>query len=371
VKLQHQLMVFLALTMLITPAKQAWANMAAPWDPAVPVGEPLEGLANIWITAEELSFDLLGLAEDGLSYKVSATYQLENKGALIKNKLVFIAPGVKEATVLFDGKMLTHRLEQEFPIPDEWAAPETSPGLWQNDPLPIRYLGISMGDKEERITKGLTFYGNFTPGLHELTVKYTAYAGRFHGSAATIVYQVPYVLSPARSWAGFGKLIMHIKWPDSWQLAASLPMTCKPGICDAVYEGLPEDDLVISLGPTIEAWRLTAAEAAPLFGMFLGLILSLIIGRRLGKAAPTGSKLKDTVRTLGYISVAMVSTCVLVVVISLVTSNLLIEELNLSRTYSYSKMMGTILLTPAAGAVSMLMTPLVAVFTARRKAKLA
>src|SRR5947208_1158646 len=93
-------LVLLALVILSVPAE---ANVGRRDRPADRNGEPT-GLHEIAIEHEELSFDLRPLASDGPA-QVSATYQLDNRGAAsVRAPLVFVS-GISriDGRVTFDG----------------------------------------------------------------------------------------------------------------------------------------------------------------------------------------------------------------------------------------------------------------------------
>ena len=152
----------------------ASANMGPPWVEGYPVGEPLGALAEIAIVEEDLTIDLLPLAETGREYEVSAVYRLHNHGPEAEVELLFVSPGVTSARVALDDKPLEFTREENVPVPPEWAAPERSPALaGENDEgWEIYYHGFR-GEQRE-FYYALRFRAAIPSGDHELAVRYQA-----------------------------------------------------------------------------------------------------------------------------------------------------------------------------------------------------
>lgn len=273
--------------LLAAPRTAAWANMAAPPDPrtvraGTPLTEPMGGLRDVFIEHETLTFDLRPI-EDGHLARVDAIYRVRNDGPARTLDLVFIADGLTSGatTVSVDGRPLPRRQGTAGALPPNWRAPATTPALDSaNGPLP--YAPGPEGT--------LSFQVPLAEGRHEIHVSYPVRATAYSVNDLTPIWQFGYVLAPARSWGGFGRLEVRVHAPRGWRLATEPSLREQDGAWVGRWDGLPADAISLSLqrpppssGPWYLLWAAASAVALALVGR-LGWIAGRALGRR-GKSA--------------------------------------------------------------------------------------
>jgi hypothetical protein len=259
-------MVRLVIVALILVAADAHANVGRRDFPGMRSTEP-GGLRAIAIEREELTFDLRGLAtHDGA--RISATYHLDNRGSAITAPLVFVGGSDRRGSlaVTLDGRDVNGGIDARVDVasfPQTWRAPVTTPSLDGDEPIgygadpPAAY----------------SFTIEITPGRHTLQVIYTGAAERTktHGDA-TILWQLGYVLAPARDWGSFGTLDVTAHVPPGWRVAVSPPLERTGDTLRGRFTGLPGDSIGIT----------TQAEAGVLHTILVivrpVLLLAAILG---------------------------------------------------------------------------------------------
>lgn len=228
---------------LAVVAGSAQANVGAPSSSGTRATEPI-GLGEIAIEREQLSFDLRPLGRDGLA-KVSAVYQLENRGAAtVTASLVFVSGApIHRSAVTFDrspvpGETLSEA--QVAALPPSWNGPISTPAIGGGDPLPY--------DTEDG--DALAFTLAIPPGRHELAVRFEPLAqwDRSMGRG-TLLHQLGYVLAPARDWGSFGTLEVSIEVPPGWRAATSPALSRTGDTLRGRFAGLPAD----TIGITVQA----------------------------------------------------------------------------------------------------------------------
>jgi len=235
----------------------ARADAASPWQAGDVIGEPTGAVAYVAITHEDLAFDLRPLA-DAKPVRVSATYQLRNDSTATKAPLVFLADhaltGASDFTVAFDGSPLRATPTTLTRLPDAWKPPPATPSL--NNGEEIQY--------SSRPGTAFAFTAVIPPGSHRLAVAYDVLPGSFNARDAAIVWQIGYVLAPARQWASFGDLSVSVRLPSGWR-ARALPELARVGdTLVGQFSGLPADSLAISAAfpqdphvMSLQAWTAT------------------------------------------------------------------------------------------------------------------
>ena len=250
----------------------ARADAASPWQTGDVIGEPTGAVAHVAITHEDLAFDLRPLA-DAQPVLVSATYQLRNDSAATTAPLVFLADhaltGASDFTVAFDGSPLQATPTTLTRLPNAWKPPATTPSLDHGEE--IQY--------SSRPGTAFAFTAVIPPGSHRLAVAYDVLPGNFSAREAAIVWQIGYVLSPARQWASFGDLSISARLPSGWR-ARALPELVRMGdTLVGQFSGLPADSLAISAAYpedphllSVQAWLATQ------WPLFVILLLITAIG---------------------------------------------------------------------------------------------
>ncbi|HSK05155.1 MAG TPA: hypothetical protein VK932_28090 [Kofleriaceae bacterium] len=231
---------FVLLSALVTAAMApvpVEANVGAPWWGGTPAGEPL-GIDAIHIAREDLVIDLRPLATAGGLVSVAATYHLDNPSAEKHLDLVFATGSIDVAfQVTLDGRPVPSTATSGASLPESWRPPRTTP-LFDDGELPYELRG-------EAIPVG--FRIDVPPGRHALAISYRADAVRYHRGDPTILRQFAYVLSPARTWAGFGGLDVTIHVPPGWRAAVTPAMPRERDTLRAAFAAIPADAIAITV----------------------------------------------------------------------------------------------------------------------------
>lgn len=250
------------LLLLLSAAAGARANMAARQPASRPGDAPHEpegGLKSERILSETLVLDMRPLKERRPAV-VEATYVVNNDAGEHSLELVFVAASMRpgaawvwkgykwspvqgrpeaERGVWLDGRPVeASAAADETGLPAAWAPPSTTPGLKPGQgALPFKSEGSGT----------LSFRVTLTPGRHELRVRYEARPGAYADARSDAVYwQLGYVLSPAREWAGFGGLDAKVLLPAGWSAASRPEMRREGDALVAHWDGLPADTLAVT-----------------------------------------------------------------------------------------------------------------------------
>ena len=182
------------------------------------------------------------------------------------------------------------------------------------------------------------------------------------------MYQVGYVLSPAKSWRSFGDLKLTLKVPEGWAFASSLPLEASAGGFAATFDGLPADNLALSLQPPLDQSALTGAAALPIVALVLALLQAVFAGRAVAlRVHRKNSRHAAVVAiTLAVMVLAAIATGFAVSLADIFGTELF-ETQHLSSNYRYGRSMGTwLLVVPGGVMLSLLLVPLsVGVFMRR------
>jgi hypothetical protein len=273
--------------LLAAPRTAAWANMAAPPDPrtlraGTPLTEPMGGLRDVFIEHETLTFDLRPIEEAKLA-RVEAVYRVRNDGPARTLDLLFVADGLTSGatTVSVDGRPVARRPGTADELPPNWRAPATTPALDSGEPLP--YAPGPEGT--------LSFQVQLAAGRHEIRVSYPVRATAYSVNDLTPIWQFGYVLAPARSWGGFGRLEVRVEAPRGWRVATEPALREEDGAWVGRWDGLPADAISLSLqrpppssGPWYLLWAAASAVGLALIG-WLGWVIGRALGRRGRSAA--------------------------------------------------------------------------------------
>jgi hypothetical protein len=269
-----------ALLVLVALTATASANVARAVFPGTPAGEP-NGLRDIAIAREELVIDLHALA-DGPFGHVHATYHLVNRGAEQREPLVFVSGTHDERaagiTVQLDGHAVeTMPQADQRSLSVAWHPPDTTPDFDGG----TRWYGV---DKPTL----LGFVATIPAGEHTLEVDADVSPALDRRSGDVLVWQLAYVLAPARDWGGFGTLDLTVRIPDDWELA----ITPSIDAGHATFDKLPADAIAL----TTRA-RVGTLHRALAIGLPIGVIVAIVAGiaalialgrRRRGSIASSG-----------------------------------------------------------------------------------
>ena len=246
----------IALFLLAIPRATAWANMAAPPDPQTvhagsSVGDPMGGLRDVVVERETLRFDLRPLAE-GKPVLVEAAYRVRNDGAARALDLLFVADGLARGAtrVTVDGRAVASRQGVAGALPPSWRPPATTPAF-DSAGATLPYQSRREGT--------LAFNVQLPAGRHEIRVRYPADATAYSVNDLTPVWQLGYVLAPARDWGGFGEIDVRVEAPHGWRVRTEPALRREGDALVGAWNGLPADAISISAQkpePSSSPWYL-------------------------------------------------------------------------------------------------------------------
>lgn len=275
----------ITLLLLSVPRAAAWANMAEPPEPYTVragsrVGEPAGGLRDVFIEHEALRFDLRPLAK-GRPVWVEAVYRVRNDGPARALDLLFVANGLARGatSVTVDGHPVSATPGAAGALPPTWRAPATTPGFdFDTSGSTLAY--------EPRGEGTLSFRVQLPAGRHQIRVRYPAEASVHSVNRLTPVWQLGYVLAPARDWGGFGGMEVRVEAPQGWQVLTEPALRQEGGALVGAWNHLPADALSISSKkpePPADPWYLLwfVLTGAGLAGIgWAGRKLGISLGRR-------------------------------------------------------------------------------------------
>ncbi|HWO17203.1 MAG TPA: hypothetical protein VNO30_00445 [Kofleriaceae bacterium] len=225
---------------VVLAAARADANMGQPWRGGSRAGEPEvagEGISAVRIAREELVIDLRPLADDGLA-AVTATYHLDNPADARHLDLVFAAGSdAADFRVALDGRPVPLASPWGTTLPASWGPPASTPDF-DGGELTYHLKDNAMPAR---------FSLDVPPGRHDLAVSYRADAVRYYRGEPTIVRQLAYVLSPARTWAGFGGLDVTVHVPPGWRAAVVPAMPRAGDTLRAAFPAVPADAIALTV----------------------------------------------------------------------------------------------------------------------------
>jgi hypothetical protein len=227
-------------------AVSAAADSAPPYHPGDPVGVPSGPVKDVFIEHEDLSMDLTGVsaslpsvgsADDRMAV-VDARYTLRNDGAAQGVDLVFVTASlaVARTQVLFDGSPVASATGPLGSVPASWMPPHGTPSL---DGGPdIDYL------VEKPVA--ITFHVEMGAGRHSMETRYNAVPTQQSSFGVPRSWQLAFVLSPARQWAGFGDLSVSVHVPSGWDAAVRPSLTRAGNVLSGHFTGIPSDAIAIT-----------------------------------------------------------------------------------------------------------------------------
>jgi hypothetical protein len=257
--------------------------MAAPPPPATlragaMVGEPTGGLRDVVIERETLRFDLRPLAA-GKPVLVEAAYRVRNEGAARTLDLLFVADGLARgaAVVTVDGRPVASRPGTAAALPPSWRPPATTPAF-DSAGATLPYQSRRQGT--------LSFRVQLPAGHHEIRVRYPADASAYSVNELTPVWQLGYVLAPARHWGGFGGIDVRLEVPRGWRMKTEPGLRREGDALVGAWNGLPADAISISVqkpppaaSPWYLLWGLLTAAGLAAIG-WIAWRLGAALGRR-------------------------------------------------------------------------------------------
>jgi hypothetical protein len=246
---------------LVLASARAEANVGSPWQGGSHVGEPA-GIDAIRIAREELVIDLRPLAADGL-VAVTATYHLDNPADAKRFDLVFATgSATADFRVALDDRPVPVTSAWSARLPASWRPPDSTPDF-DGGELSYHFKG------EWAPPAG--FQLDLPPGRHDLVISYRADPVRYYRGEPTIVNQLAYVLSPARTWGGFGGLDVTVHVAPGWRAAVTPAMPRAGDTLHATFPALPADAIALTA-------QAPAGAYAPLRIATLVLLALVVLG---------------------------------------------------------------------------------------------
>jgi hypothetical protein len=261
--------------------------MAAPPEPytlraGTIAGEPGGGLRDVFIEHETLRLDLRPL-EEGKPVPVEAAYRVRNDGPARALDLLFVADGLARGatSVTVDGRPVASRPGAAGALPPSWRPPATTPGF-DSAGATLPY--------ESRRQGTLSFRVQLPAGRHEIRVRYLAEATAYSVNELTPVWQLGYVLGPARDWGGFGGIEVRVEAPRGWRVETQPALKREGDALAGTWHRLPADALSIAAqkpppqaGPWYLLWAVLTLAGLAGIG-WLGWRLGASLGRK-GKSS--------------------------------------------------------------------------------------
>jgi len=290
----------LCLLCLPSPVLANAAQTLFPGESAMEVDPLLEGIR---IEHEDLNIDLRRLADSGWGV-IEARYHLRNVGNRRRLTLRFVlgsallqaqnsneytfAPRSFEAWI--DGWGIQGLSYDSLLAPVEWLPPSTTPAIDGDGPheyeSEIAY-GARANAAGETVypVHVLSFSVEIDSGQHELRVRYRTRPALATDHSPAQLWQLGYVLAPARRWGGFGTLSAKVLLPPAWLASVFPSMTRRGDTLHAVWQGLPSDALAITVRHPLPRWVQYLPE---IFGVVLG-VLALALGHFAVRRATSSS----------------------------------------------------------------------------------
>ena len=177
----------------------------------------------------------------------------------------------------------------------------------------------------------LRFALTLAPGPHHVGVHYMALPTTYDGSNPARLWQVGYVLAPARQWASFGGLALTVQVPHGW-LAATSPSLQRSGdTLRATFNSVPAD----SLGVTAEYPAPPPPADFTVLALAGGLVLAAVAGWIAGGWLGRRHRTSAWVLPLSiFAGAAVAAGVVLTGLAALVTG---VPDDQLSRTFNYGR----------------------------------
>lgn len=260
-------------------ASAASANMGPPWIGGRVVTEP-DGMKGVRVLHESLVIDMRPVA-GGQFAQVEATYRFRNDGPARQLELLF-ATGANEIAgfaVSLDGAPVPSAPRDVGELPKSWQPPLHTPSFDQHK---LEY-GPKLGGSDLK-TVGFTLA--VSPGEHTVRVKYRAPASKNMSGYPVAYQQFAYVLAPAKSWDGFGKLEVTVYVPEGWAAKSEPTLTRDGDTLHGTFDGIPTDALALTLqAPVGRAYGITQVVLWVVFGLLCAATAWWVwrVGRKEGR----------------------------------------------------------------------------------------
>jgi hypothetical protein len=265
-----------AMFVVLMCCAPAGANVGEP--PSIPgsFNAEVRGAKSVDVERETLRFDLRPLQESN-EVGVGVTYVLHNPEGAKTLDLMFVG-GHKVAdaiSIFLDGQPLAEQATPSEEVPDEWRP--------------------AQGKKKSLdVLAGWKFRLDLPPGKHTLELRYRALASYRRDDNPTRLWNLRYLLAPAKSWKSFGALDLELDCPDGWDVVCSLPVTRHGNTLVGAYQGLPAEELTIRANLRVDTFAarfsalMTALFAVASLGLLAccGIAIRAVRLQRSAEASP-------------------------------------------------------------------------------------
>ncbi|MBS1911093.1 MAG: hypothetical protein JST22_03825 [Bacteroidetes bacterium] len=379
-RLPIRAIVLVAILALFT-RPSATANMANPIHEGDAVGEPSAVLDSLHIAEEHLLIDLHQVPDSSIG-TVNALYVVRNDGAGRSLELVFVAAayghwGAGSYRVVLDSSAVQGVTVDSAALPPQWMPPLYTPEFGAGDSLRYeaavqdhRNFGPAVtGEPDTQRVPVFRFHITIPPGVHTIRVLYNVLLTRNGSRGPSDVWQLGYVLAPARRWSGFGTLHARVLLPPQWEAAAAPAMQRRGDTLAGEYNGVPADAISISIRPPQpSAFRLYVAESLPMHVMgVLALVLCVVSGRKLGRLGLRGGS-RVVAAAAGAIGIGLL--CAGGMLAAGLLEGTLLRSLfqgHLSHTYRYGDGIAlVVVVVPGTFVLGVLLTSVIGAITAYR-----
>jgi hypothetical protein len=224
--------------------------MVAPQEPASALGEPTGTFEGLTVLSERLLLDLRPLGVGREHVVVESEYRIANAGGRRSLTLTFPTAGGRlrddvQGGAWLDETRLPLAPAPLTPVPADWIVPALTPGLGGAAPVP---LALSAWGKDL-----MTATVDVPAGEHVLRLRHGARPAADH-SRTPALWQLAYVLAPARRWSGFRLLEVEVLLPAGWNVAADPPLARAPAGLRGTFAVVPSDALALTAqGPIADS----------------------------------------------------------------------------------------------------------------------
>lgn len=191
------------------------------------------------VEKENLIIDLTPLIDNSEAV-IKATYLTKFDKSVENFELLFIANQLRgnEFKIFIDKKPVEGKVVDSLQFPSGLNFPVYTPSFNTFEALPFQATAKS----------GFLFMADITEGEHEITVEYIAAPPAYSSSnSLTKIWQLGYLLSPARDWKLFKELNLEIILPENWDMTTNIPVKKIGDSWQGQYKGIPADFISISL----------------------------------------------------------------------------------------------------------------------------
>jgi hypothetical protein len=216
--------------------------LVAPQEPGSPLGEPVASLEGLTLRSESLRLDLRPLAAGREHLVVDAEYRFGNEGATRRLPMIVSTGGARLREEVPPGLWLDDVPAALTPLPtgatpEDWRPPVGTPGLDGAPPLPLALSAWS--------TDLMAATLDVRPGEHVLRLRYAARPAPDRSRTPTL-WQVGYVLAPARRWSAFRLLELEVQLPPGWSTVSDPPLARSSAGLRGTFAAVPADALSLT-----------------------------------------------------------------------------------------------------------------------------